>query len=323
MTNKPAQPSFAEYKGQRAAVLENEVLKVILLPGRGGKTASILHKPKAFELLAQPKGMYPPLVPGMDFSGGDASGFDDAFPCIDGETVMVDGAAVVYPDHGEIWTMPMEASLGEEGILLAGKSRILPCRYQKEIRLDGDKVCYHYDIIHTGGAPFPCLWVGHGLLRYEPDMRLSYPRGMEFARNVLSGPALGEAGALHALTGGSYDFSCVPARESRAMVKYYLQGECPQGRCGICYPTQGIACELEFDQAVLPYLGFWLTAGGYRGEYNCAFEPATGYYDSVTRVMESGTAVILSPKQTLSFSLSYRLFDMPANERQSFMEGES
>jgi hypothetical protein len=322
MTKQPVQLFYAEYKGQQAVVLESDILKVIVLPRRGGKTASILHKPKGFELLAQPSGEYPPLVPGMDFSKGDACGFDDAFPSIDGEKVMVDGKAIIYPDHGEIWTMPMEAALGVDSILLVGESTILPYRYQKEIRLNGDNVCYHYDITHTGGVPFPCLWACHGLTRYEPDMQLLYPSGMAFAQNVLAGPELGETGVSHPLTGGAYNFAAVPAKESRTMVKYYLQGRCPEGRCGIYYPTQGVACEMEFDHTALPYLGFWLTAGGYRGEYNCAFEPATGYYDSISRASKSGTAVVLSPGQTLSFSLSYRLFCLSANEQQSFMEGE-
>ncbi len=322
MTKQPVQRFFAEYKGLRAAVLENDILKVVVLPGRGGKTASILHKPKGFELLAQPKGEYPPISSGMDFSKGDASGFDDAFPSIDGGTVMVDGKAILYPDHGEIWTMPMEAALGEDSILLVGESTILPYRYQKKIRLDGDRVCYQYTITHTDGASFPCLWACHGLLRYEPDMRLSYPSGMAFARNVLSGPELGEIGDLHPLAGGAYDFSAVPPKESHTMVKYYLQGRCPVGRCDVFYPAQGMACEMEFDHVKLPYLGFWLTAGGYRGEYNCAFEPATGFYDGISRAAESKTVVILSPGQTLSFSLSYRLFDVSIHEAQNFTEGQ-
>ena len=320
MTRQSVQSFSTEHKGLKAAVLENDIVKVIVLPMRGGKTASILYKPKGFELLAQPKGEYPPLIHGMDFSKGDASGFDDAFPSIDRETVMVDGKKVIYPDHGDIWTMPMAAAIGDNGILLDGESGILPYRYHKEVRLDGDKVYYHYAITNDGIVSFPCLWACHGLLRYEPDMRLSYPLGRRYAQNTLSSPELGEVGVLHPLTDGSYDFSSVPQKESHTMVKYYLQGRCIEGRCGIIYPTQGMACDIEFDHQKLPYLGIWLTAGGYRGEYNCAFEPATGYYDSVSKAAENGTAVTLSPGQTVSFSLSYKLSDLITDKKQSFLE---
>ncbi len=307
MSGKDVKVFLGEYRRLSAVILENDVLRTVILPERGGKTVSIVHKPRSFELLAQPKGEYPPLAPGMDFSLGDASGFDDAFPSIDPETVQVGGNPVAYPDHGEIWTMNMQAALLEGGVRLAGESRILPYRYQKEIRLDGDQVTYRYTITHTGGEPFPCLWACHCLMRYEPDMELSYPKGAECAENVLASTALGAPGRLYPLAGGVYDFTAVPPPESRTMVKYYLQGRCLQGRCGCYYPSQGVACDMEFDAQALPYLGFWLTAGGYRGEYNCAFEPATSYYDGISRAQANQTVHALRPGEPFSFSLALRL----------------
>ena len=44
------------------------------------KIASIFDPGRHFELLHQPRTGYPPLDPGMPFSEGDASGFDDVFP---------------------------------------------------------------------------------------------------------------------------------------------------------------------------------------------------------------------------------------------------
>jgi galactose mutarotase-like enzyme len=298
---------YADYRGQRASVLENDMLKAVILPERGGKTASIVYKPRNFELLAQPKGEYPPLAPGMNFSLGDASGFDDAFPSIDPETVNVGGKQVAYSDHGEIWTMSMQADLLDGGVMLTGESKLLPYSYQKEIRLDGDKIIYRYMITHVGGEPFPCMWACHCLMRYETDMRLSYPKGAKYAENVLQSNELGVCGACHALAGGVYDFTSVPPPESLTMVKYYLQGCCGEGWCGCRYPSQSVVCDMEFDAQALPYLGFWLTAGGYRGEYNCAFEPATGYYDSISRAQATKTVYVLEHGKTLSFSLTLHL----------------
>lgn len=301
---------FSGYRSQQAAVLENDTLRAVILPGHGGKTASIVYKHKGFELLAQPKGEYPVLLPGMDFSQGDASGFDDAFPSIDPETVNAGGKQTAYPDHGEIWTMAMQAALLEDGVLQKGESRFLPYSYQKEIRLDGNKVVYRYRITHTGGEPFPCLWACHCLMRYEPDMRLSYPKGAEYAENVLESKELGACGTRHALSGGVYDFTLVPPPESLTMVKYYLQDRLKEGRCGCRYPSQGVACDMEFDAQALPYLGFWLTAGGYRGEYNIAFEPATSYYDGISRSKATKTVYMLEPGRPLSFSLILHLRDL-------------
>ena len=51
-----------------ALCLENEVLSVRILPGRGGKVASLYSKREQFELLYQPLHGYPALQAGMPFS---------------------------------------------------------------------------------------------------------------------------------------------------------------------------------------------------------------------------------------------------------------
>jgi galactose mutarotase-like enzyme len=246
----------------------------------------------------------------MDFSLGDASGFDDAFPSIDPEIVSIGGKQAAYPDHGEIWTLVLRAALLEDGVLLKGESRLLPYSYQKEIRLDGDKVVYRYRITHTGGEPFPCLWACHCLMRYEPDMRLFYPKDAEYAENVMESKELGACGTRHALSGGEYDFTSAPPPDSLSMVKYYLQGRVNEGLCGCRYPTQKVACDMEYDAHALPYLGFWLTAGGYRGEYNFAFEPATSYYDSISCSKATQTVYMLEPGRPLLFSVTLHLHDL-------------
>ena len=83
--------------------IENDKIKVTILPELGGKFASIYSKETNFELLFQNKDeeyRIPEL--GDDFAAYDASGFDDAFPNIDPERKVVEGRKIHYPDHGEI-----------------------------------------------------------------------------------------------------------------------------------------------------------------------------------------------------------------------------
>ncbi len=60
---------------------------------------------------------------------------------------------------------------------------------------------------------------------------------------------------------------------------------------------------MRYDAQALPYLGFWITNGGYRGERNFAFEPATGYYDTVNCARGRGRLKTLAPGEKLCFSL--------------------
>ena len=92
-----------EYRKEVGIKLENEQLSVIIIPSKGGKAASILYQSNNFELLFQngtDSMMHNSL--GGDFAAGDASGFDDAFPAIEEENVMVNGVEISYPDHGDL-----------------------------------------------------------------------------------------------------------------------------------------------------------------------------------------------------------------------------
>ena len=91
------------FKGIEAIKLENNYLKVIIIPELGGKIASIYNIEKDFELLFQNKEdiyVKPKLYDA--FEKFDASGFDDAFPTIDKCSVYINNKHIEYPDHGEM-----------------------------------------------------------------------------------------------------------------------------------------------------------------------------------------------------------------------------
>ena len=58
-----------------------------------------------------------------------------------------------------------------------------------------------------------------------------------------------------------------------------------------------------YDAQALPYLGVWITAGGYRGDCNCALEPSTGFYDGISRARENGSLKVIKPGEIFSFTL--------------------
>lgn len=91
------------------------------------------------------------------------------------------------------------------------------------------------------------------------------------------------------------------------MVKYYADQKVKTGFCGYCYPSQGLRCTFRYDAKKLPYLGLWITAGGFRGDYNCALEPASGYYDSIQKAAENGSLYLLKKEEPLHFSLELAL----------------
>lgn len=304
----------AFYKGCKAVRLENEALRVIVLPSIGGKIASIFHKGKNFELLFQNEGSAYRKAGLYDtFETFDASGFDDAFPSIESGKVKLKNGTVPYPDHGEIWSKSFNCELREGSAILSAQSAILPYRYKKTVTLKGGRVCCGYEITNTGTEAFPCLWAMHCLIRCEEDMRLLFPAGTREVLNVRESTVLGKKDTLHPfpavrLAGGrEYRLDRVLPAGANTCEKYYVNGKVTEGLAGAYYPKEGCTYRIRFDKEKLPYLGFWVTQGGFRGDYNCALEPSNGFYDSIACARKRHSLFILKEKEKLAFDLAIEL----------------
>lgn len=287
-------------------ILENEVLKIEILPELGGKIISFFCREKAFELAAQTNRRIEDLPKVSDGFGPYAFGMDDAFPNIDAEQIEWKGRRISYPDHGEIWKAKFDVQdRTSDSVMLRWKSP-MGYQYQKAYHLAGNCLTIRYQITNDSENELPCLWTWHGLMRYEADMEVILPEGTTHCRNVLSGPELGEAGTVYPIT-GVYDFSKVPNPESKSMSKFYSEHPVRSGRCGLRYPTQGMTCMLTYDPKILPYYGFWITAGGFQGDFNCALEPTNGFYDSVSMARRNGKLPVLAAGDTMTFDMKITL----------------
>ena len=382
------------WKDQTSILLENKDLRAVVLPGLGGKIASLVKTGAGFEFAAQPSGAYTRPVYGSSFSEHDASGLDDGFPCLHPCTDHVSGWD--YPDHGEIWSAEMDASIREDSVELRYESPHFPYYYQKNVSISENKLILKYHIANISDKPFPCIWAFHGLMRYDEDMRILYPPDSGSILNTLDSPLLGPAGRRYLIArpstvssqmsgvssqnktsgagdanlsgetacqksklfednalaqpsiassrtsgvssqnrtysaddanvlnekacpknklfddntiAGAYDFSSPPAAMPPTMVKYYLAEPVKNGYCGFWYPRAGAGCLLRYDPAILPYLGVWITAGGFRGDYNCALEPSNGFYDDINTARQNGSLYILKPDLPLVFTLTLEIVD--------------
>lgn len=289
-------------------VLENEKLKIGLEPALGGKIVSFFHKGKGFELAAQRSGSLEELPSPGDSFAPYAFGMDDAFPNIDGEKIDWQGRELFYPDHGEIWSAAFEViEVSRDRVSLKWISGRFGYRYQKLLHLDGDTLQLCCRITNESGAELPCFWTWHGLVRYEEDMRVLWPSGTSGFLNVQANGFLGRAGARYDVQNSKYDFTRVPGIKPASTAKYYVEHPVSQGCCGLHYPSQGVTLTMEYDSELLPYLGFWVTAGGFQGDYNCALEPTNGFYDSISAARENGKLPRLQPGESMALELKLML----------------
>ena len=289
---------ISKWHGENAIILQNSYISTVILPNHGGKAASLFYISKEFELLFQnPHKDFKKAVYGSDFSKFEACGFDDAFPTIDSCEVPINGYSILYPDHGEIWSAVFDYVLDKKSVTLTYDSKILPYRYEKRFMLEQNSLYCNYKIQNTGKFEFPYLWAFHCLVNCEKDMRLIYPSGVTSITNVFNSKSLGKIG-------NKYHFSealCELPKDP--MNKFYITGKVQNGTCGYYYPKKDVTALIKFNPSSLPYLGFWCTNGGYRGDINCAFEPATGFYDSALSAYRNKTGSVLYPNETFSFRI--------------------
>ncbi len=298
------------FKGSRGVILEDELVKVVVLPEIGGKIASIYNKSKDFELLFQnTEETYKKANIYDSFEKFDASGFDDAFPSIDKGMVKVGETLVKYPDHGEIWSMKFQYETEGEKLVLRCPSSILPYNYVKVLSLKDGVLMISYEIANHGEVDIPCLWAMHCLIRCEEDMQLVFPRGTEEIRNVFGSRYLGEVDKIHPYpvtiseAGDSFNLDRIFPKSANKCEKYYVNSRVSEGVAGAYYPGKDVSYRVYFDREKLPYLGFWLTEGGFRGDYNCAMEPANGFYDSIDTAVKEKALYILKAGRKLEFEL--------------------
>ena len=296
-------------------VLENENLKIVIHPYLGGKITSFYLKEKEFELSAQSSQEQAQARNRVEAENRRdnfapyAYGMDDAFPNVNQEVIDWEGRMLSYPDHGEIWSADFDiCEQSSDEVRIRWQSPEFNYLYEMCMKLNGHTLEIEYHIVNHGKEELPCIWTWHGLLRYEQDMEIILPKNVLYYRNVLDDCILGKEGMVYPLQNGVYDFTRMPNPVECDMVKYYNEEDVTEGHCGIYYPTQNVSHYLDYDAKMFPYLGIWITAGGFQGDFNAALEPTNGYYDRMSKARDNQKLPVLQTGEKLSFTLKLMLF---------------
>lgn len=286
-------------------VMDNGVLRAVLKPNPGGKITSLYSLKKNEELLFQPpRNDYDTPHSGSAFEKYEASGFDDAFPNIDAEEFLFNNRTISYNDHGDIWTSPMELYLKENCIVVHTKTE--DYSFMKSVSLDDNRLISSYTIRNVSESDFPCFYTMHCLFNCAENMRIIFPDEVIKVENAIDSERLGKAGEVCSfpVTESGVDLSRVRSAKSGKYEKFYALGKVGDGSCGLYYPDSDMNVRITWDTEILPYLGFWVTEGGFRGDYNCALEPSSGYYDSISKAYKNNSLWILKPGEEKKFGIS-------------------
>lgn len=154
--------------------LETDLLRVDLSPRTGGRILSIYHKELGREFLWKNEGL--PLrisKPGAPYDPNFWGGIDEVIPTDLPEVI----GGLSSPDHGELWTMPLEAQIEGDAVLLEGVLPWWGLHYQKRVSLRRNTpwIDLDYRIENPTSERRAFLWKLHAAAKITPGDRIFCP----------------------------------------------------------------------------------------------------------------------------------------------------
>ncbi|MEU8121959.1 DUF4432 family protein [Spirillospora sp. NPDC049024] len=311
------------WAGLEAVVLENELLRVTVLVGKGGDIAEFCYKPRDMDFVwLSPGGLRDP----RDVAGGAG---DDVALFLDGyeggwQEVLPNGGApsryrgAAFAQHGEVAGLPWDAEIvvdeaREVAVRLTVRGRRMPLRVAKTLRLRAGEaeLAIEEELVNESGVALEAMW-GHHIVFGAPFLRPGHRiRVAEGARVVPHETAIAPGGR-RVRAGGPHEWPRVPA-EGGGVVDLdvvpeagvpseivYLTG-LDEGRYEVVDPA-GFGMRVRWDADVLPHLWLWQEFGATTGHpwwgraYVMGLEPFAGYpTDGLAAAVANGTALTLGP----------------------------
>lgn len=299
-----------DWHGFTGYVLENDALRVVIVPELGAKIASLVDKVADHEWLAPPTHPVRARGYGDTFIDHDMAGWDEMFPTINACPSPHD-PSVTLPDHGEVWALPWDVLTAAENRLeLQVLGRALPYHLSRTAALDEKLgLTLAYSLKATSDTPVDFLWAAHPLFNADEHTRIELPDSITQVINVADHPLWGapDRELAYPLTPGiaqRLDRVGDPSRKDYR--KYYVPPDQSVASAALVQEDKGRALSLSWTGTFAPYLGVWVDEGTYSRGTTVALEPSSGYYDSLTLAIANKRATVVMPGAVKTWRLEVR-----------------
>ena len=277
-------------------VLENEALRVVVIPALGGRIWELEDRVRRRQWIWHRFDATPAAAPaGAAYDDVWAGGWEELFP--NDAPGLFEGREL--PDHGEWWSASWKAHEITAGrVCLSTTLAVVRARCTKEIRLAGSTLVVLYRIESLESQPFHFLFKQHLPVALTPTCRLVLPGGRAEPVDPAFGTLVGEGGAFDWPRArgpqGSVDLSHVPAAESREREFLYLR-DLPEPWCGVDDAESGASLRMRFDPAAMPYVWLFLTYGGWRDCHTAVLEPCSNLPKDLSEAVRLRQSARLDP----------------------------
>jgi hypothetical protein len=312
-----------EWLGLPAVAIENELLRVGVLAGKGSDVFELLYKPQDVDFVwLTERGFRGPAI-GATFVDGYGGGWQEILPNGGAPSAH---AGASFAQHDEVALLPWDYAIVEDTeasvvVRLSVACTKAPLRLVKELRLaaGSSRLEVEETLVNESPGPVGLMWGHHialGAPFLAPGARITLPDGTEGIPHPV---ALDEGGRRvaadrfrwpHAVSpdGDEVDLSVLPPAGTPSEI-VYLTGF-PE-RAWYEVGRNGLRLRVEWDATVMPYLWFWQefgrTAGypWYGRHWNIGLEPFSSYpTNGLAEAIANRTALELAPREQLAFSLS-------------------
>lgn len=292
---------FREQCGEFGVVgLRSDAVEVAIVPACGAKIVR-LHDRRAdreWTWSARPERKLFRSAVGDVFDDSPLIGIDECLPTV--APCSLNGSSL--PDHGEVW--PRGWRLDEEAcngsrVVTSISLKTAPLSFQRAVSVVGNTVRLDYTLRNDSSAPARYAWALHPLFDLREGDRIELPPG-EYSGRVdsaadLNGLATDSSANWPEPIPGTRVDELLAGTQGTSL-KLYLPTPDP-AEFTVRNVRDGSILRGQYGPAEsLPYLGIWVTRGGWNGYHHFAIEPTNVSDDRISRVdVVANAAALLGP----------------------------
>ena len=317
-------------RGWASAVLQNRMLRVTVLVGKGCDVVEVLYKPLDLDLTPRTgrglrrrdEVLAAPWSEMGSFLDQYEGGWQEILPHGGPPGTHLRAS---FPQHGESTRLPWTVTVVDDSpdrveILCTTRLAVMPFSVEKRFSLAHAEpvLTMTSTVTNDTAVPLPFMWGQHlafGAPFVGPGTRVSLPPGTTYVAYPQAvfdtgRRSDGRAGVWPDMTshdGAAIDMSELPAHGTRSDLHFLSP---PEGWYELDSPDSGARVRVSWDVARQPYLWFWQEFGAactypwWGAEYLVGLEPWTSPSGSgLADAAAAGTAAILDPGDSMSTAI--------------------
>jgi hypothetical protein len=297
------------FRGFDACILENDALRITVVPGVGAKVHEMIFKPRDRDLLFHhPRVELRTPVFGVNPDDWWTGGIDDVLPT--GHPCAVDGEEL--PFLGEAWSLPWSAEQVDANTVSFSRNGVItPFRIERDMELRPGEpfVRMSHRISNAGTLPFRFIWGIHPGLPIGPATHIQVPARTGTIQDSWPDNRLGVPGTEYPWP---HPDLVAPPAEPAGTWDFHFASGLEAGWLAVWDGEWGCGFGMTFPHELLQCVWVWLVDGGWRGIRCVNVEPWLGYPARLDQAIAAGRAATLAPGE--SFEAASRLVAFETRE---------